>query len=256
MAFASFRLAKGAELDVDELVLRVLPLGDGITLFLQCREQNVGVLLVGDGGDLNDAGLRGLYRRGRLSGPCGFCGTQASQQETERVLSWPLCRRPDDVVVASEVSEPDAGVAGAVDVGAGCTAMLWGDGLKPLKLPVSPVELPARVCGCVERRPRAYPMPKKRAQTSTSAKKMLRMTPMLSVISRSRSWPCTRCSSGGSCVMKSSSRSCGPAFIVAYSFAAGLMPSMVLFSRVISSMGNGNTMVVFFSTPMSVSVCR
>ena len=36
----------------------------------------------------------------------------------------------------------------------------------------------------------------------------------------------------------------------------GFWSEKVLFSRFISSIGSGKTMVVFFSTPISVSVCR
>ena len=42
-----------------------------------------------------------------------------------------------------------------------------------------------------------------------------------------------------------------------YGFSAGGVPSdPILFNSVSNSIGSGNTMVVFFSTPISVSVCR
>jgi hypothetical protein len=75
-------------------------------------------------------------------------------------------------------------VEGAGNGAAGCIAMLCGDGLEP-KLLLSEEDASAEASACEERRPRVYPMPKTMAHSKASAKKMPRMVPLLSVISRS-----------------------------------------------------------------------
>ena len=91
--------------------------------------------------------------------------------------------------------------------------------------------------------PSEKPMAKKKAQTSTKVKKMASMRPVPMVISVS------------CCSVDMSSR-------VVFYFPAGALGAAV--DAVASSfcmpekksIGTGKTTVVFFSTPISVSVCR
>ena len=90
-------------------------------------------------------------------------------------------------------------------------------------------------------RPKENPMAKKKAQTRTNAKKMASMRPVPSVISVS----C--CAVGmGSCV---------DLYFPAGTPGAGTPASNFCMPEK-KSIGTGNTTVVFFSTPISVSVCR
>lgn len=64
---------EGADLDVEELVLLLVPDSYGVTAFFQCGEQDVGVFLVGDGGYLDEwgSGCRGCYGGDKwLGGSC------------------------------------------------------------------------------------------------------------------------------------------------------------------------------------------
>jgi hypothetical protein len=90
------------------------------------------------------------------------------------------------------------------------------------------------------------PRPKKRAQTSVRARKMPIMVVAPREISRSRG--------------VSRSRSSSYEVAIIYSFAgvsgAVVWGGKVRLKKFMSSSGSGKTMVVFFSTPISVRVWR
>jgi hypothetical protein len=90
--------------------------------------------------------------------------------------------------------------------------------------------------------PSEKPMAKKNAQTSTKTKKMASMRPVPIVISVS----CCAVDMGTSLARYFPAAGAPGAGTAASSFC---MPEK-------KSIGTGNTTVVFFSTPISVSVCR
>ena len=64
-SFRVFFGGEGAELDVEEFVLRLVPDNHGIASPFECSEQAVGVFLMGDGGYLDECGPRCRGRYGR-----------------------------------------------------------------------------------------------------------------------------------------------------------------------------------------------
>jgi hypothetical protein len=128
-------------------------------------------------------------------------------------------------------------------------------------------ELAARGCGVfapgvestllwAPRWPMAYPSPKQSPQRRTRPKKMASSVPDPSVSSVSR-----RALTGSSSLSSKTPliyRLCHHCFRRSrqdFGVSAGLAPAS-LFISVKNSIGSGKTMVVFFSTPMSASVCR
>ena len=64
---------EGAYLDVEELVLRLLPDGYVVAALLEGSDEDVGVFAVGDGGDLDDEKCCRRCPEGAAGGP-GFGG--------------------------------------------------------------------------------------------------------------------------------------------------------------------------------------